>query len=114
VVRYCHSEAAAILQFRDQAIASGVALHMARYEDFTCSFEARKSLERFVGWNGGGDVAAHLADFGRGFEVERHGLSISGALRGREQRALGPEHHRLAAAIGQQCHDYQQQFGYAA
>ena len=84
------------------------------YEDFVRSAEARKSIEQFLGWTGGGKTERGFTEFERGFEVERHGTSISPAIFARRQRRLTRAEFELAAGIGERCDGYQRHFGYDA
>jgi hypothetical protein len=112
VVSYCVEQSTGILRYRKHLDACGVAHLIVRYEDFVCSDEARDSLQNFVGWTGGGDTTSNFNDFDRSFEVDRHGTSISGLMRERQDRSLSPAEFDLAAVIAERCNEYQVQFGY--
>ena len=112
VADYCTRESAGLLKLRDELVERSVPFEIVRYEDFTQSEESRNSVASFVGWRGGGQSAAHLVTFDRGFEVERHGTGISAERRRSADRALDVRLHRFAQAIAAQCADYQRAFGY--
>jgi hypothetical protein len=111
VVDYCLRESSGILEFREILIQRGVPHHVARYEDFAGSEQKRQEIANFVGWRGGGDTAAHLAEFDRAFEVERHGRGISAPLSAGERR-LNDKERELARTISERCGKYQALFGY--
>ena len=114
VTRYCIRESAGIVQLTKELDARRIPRFLLRYEDFIQSEQARKAVQNFLGWTGGGEVAAHFHDFDRGFEIDRHGSSISPMLRTSCMRDLGDEQFRRAQAIAERCSEYQRQFGYAA
>ena len=111
---YCVQETEGIVSFQQCLEARGVPTRVARYEDFVRSAEARKSIEQFLGWTGGGKTERGFTEFERGFEVERHGTSISPAIFARRQRRLARAEFELAAEIGERCDGYQRHFGYDA
>lgn len=113
VARYCIRESAGIVQLANELDVRRVPRFIVRYEDFIQSEQMRKAAENFLGWTGGGDVAAHFREFDRGFEIDRHGSSISTRLRTPGMRDLGEEQFRRADAIAERCSAYQKQFGYA-
>jgi hypothetical protein len=112
VVDYCINEATGILRFEEELAAVGIPSTVVRYEDFTQEERHRASLEDFLDWKGGGDIAANLAHFDRAFEVQRHGTSISASTRARSERLLDQRELSLAAAVGERCTEYQSRFGY--
>jgi len=112
VVDYCIRESAALVRLHDEAARRGIPCLVVRYEKFTRDDETRTALERFVGWAGGGDVAAGLDGYGRSFEIDRHGEAISARVLAREERSLGGEQRHLAELIGDKCREYQDLFGY--
>jgi hypothetical protein len=114
VAAYCAEETRGILRFQHLLDARRVPYRVIRYEDVIRSQETLKCVEQFLGWNGGGDTAAGLVDFDRGFEVERHGRTISGTPYNRHERGLGSQHLELAGEIGKGCRAYQVHFGYDA
>ena len=114
VSAYCLRESRALARLREEAGADGLPTYVLRYEDFTISEGSRRELERFLGWPGGGNVAAGLAQFGRAFELERHGSSISNDARGRAEREVPAALRLEAELLGEQCAAYQKIFGYAA
>jgi hypothetical protein len=112
VADYCVQETAEIVRFQERLRADGVAHMVVRYEDFVASSEVRRSIERFLGWSGGGDTAAHMQDYGREFELVEHGTSISGTIRAPGQRGLAAKNLARAGEIGERCNAYQLHFGY--
>lgn len=114
VVGYCINEAAGILRFEQSLAACGVPSKVIRYEDFTREESVRRSVENFLDWSAGGDISRSLTEFGRGFEVDRHGASISPLARERSERALDQNEISLAASVGERCAEYQRRFGYDA
>lgn len=112
VEEYCRRETVELLAYLALLDRAGIPYRVTRYEDFTASREERSAVSEFVGWPGGGDIAANLHDFGRGFEVERHGTIVAFPSRPRTMRSLDPEIAALAAAIGESCANYQHRFGY--
>lgn len=113
VADYCRRESSGILAYLARLEQAAIPARVVRYEDFTASAEERAGLLEFVGWPGGGEVTANLDDFDRGFEVERHGTGIAASARDRASRALAPEIAAAAAAIAEECGNYQRRFGYA-
>lgn len=113
VIEYCLRESSGMLEFRDLLDRRGVPYLVVRYEDFTGSEEARRSVENFVGWEAGGEIGSHLAEFDRSFEVERHGGAISGNLRTPSERHLNRDHLATAEEIAGRCAAYQSAFGFA-
>jgi hypothetical protein len=109
VVDYCLRESAGILDYLDFLEAEETPVRIARYEEFAGSADERSELARFVGWPGGGDVAANLEDFDRGFERERH---MEGGPWSADHRSLSEECVRLAAEVAERCSAYQRRFGY--
>jgi hypothetical protein len=112
VIAYCIRESAALVRLWHDAQQRGLPCHVLHYENFTRSDETRGALERFLRWDGGGDVAAGLDRYGRSFEVHRHGDAISARTLGREGRLLEDKQWRLAEFIGRKCREYQDMFGY--
>lgn len=112
VVDYCVRECAGMLEFRDRLQALGVPFLVVRYEDFTRSEARRIEIADFVGWIPGRRTDSHLVEFDRGFEVERHGGTISVRPRARAERALDKAQLEAAEAIADRCVGYQSQFGY--
>jgi hypothetical protein len=110
VVDYCLRESAGILEYLDFLEAEGTPVRIARYEQFAGSADERSDLARFVCWPGGGDVTANFADFGRGFESERH--LAEGGRRSSAHRSLPEECVRLAMHVAERCSAYQERFGY--
>lgn len=110
---YCVRETAGILAFRDMLGERGIPFLVVRYEEFTRSESARQQVADFVGWQAGGEIDSHLAQFDRAFEVERHGRTISARLRMRTERELEATHAEAADAIASLCSAYQSSFGYA-
>lgn len=113
VEEYCRRESSGMLRFRELLDERGIASLVARYEDFTRSGEDRQAIARFVGWTPGGEVDRHLERFDRGFELERHGRSISAKGRDRADRALDPSLVEAADELASRCAAYQSAFGYA-
>jgi len=109
---YCLRESAGLLEFRGILRARGIPFLTVRYEDFTRSEPVRRQVAEFVGWKPGGAIASHLAEFDRGFEIDRHGTEISATLRLRAERQLGREHLEASDALADQCAEYQREFGY--
>jgi hypothetical protein len=109
VVDYCLRESAGILDYLDFLETEETRVRIARYEEFAGSADERSELARFVGWPGGGDVAANLEDFDRGFERERH---MEGGPWSADHRSLSEECVRLAAEVAERCSAYQRRFGY--
>ena len=107
---YCLRESAGILSYLDVLAELRIPSRIVRYEDFIASEAERAAVADFVGWPGGGDVAANLEDFDRGFEVRRHGRSFgTQAL----LRATLPAVAIAAAREIAECSPaYQKQFGY--
>jgi hypothetical protein len=114
VTGYCADESTGILNFKRRLEAEAVPLKVVRYEDFVRSEQERRSVEEFVGWEGGGDTASNFNDFDRGFEIARHGTEISDRVRQVDERALGARELGLATALGDRCREYQLHFGYDA
>lgn len=112
VADYCRREAGGLIKLRDELTKRRIAYDVIRYEDFTQSAQSRASFSSFVGWQGDGDVVAHLKEFDREFEVNRHGSAVSASLRRENERLLASEQIGLAQAIEGQCTDYQLAFGY--
>jgi hypothetical protein len=112
VVDYCAQETDGIVRFQELLETCGVPYRVVRYEEFVRSDEARTSLERFLGWTGGGETATNFDQFDRWFEVARHGPGVSGAIHQREHRGLTSEKLALAASVGERCSAYQLHFGY--
>lgn len=112
VADYCRRETAGLLAYLAGLDEAGVPYRIVRYEDFTASEQERRALCEFVGWPGGGDVAANLDDFGRGFEVDHHGTQVASSGRPRETRSLAPEVVASAAMIAEACANYQRRFGF--
>jgi hypothetical protein len=113
VREYCLRETAGLVAFRDLLTARSIPFLIVRYEDFTASGAAQRMVADFVGWTPGGTVDAHMDRFRRGFEVQRHGKSISAERRSADHRRLDPELIEAAAAIERECGGYQAAFGYA-
>jgi hypothetical protein len=114
VADYCVKETEGIVRFQQRLVERGVPSTVVRYEDFARSVDERRSVERFLGWTGGGETALNFEEFDRAFEVERHGTSVSSRVFGRRQRRLSPMEFELAAGIGERCDGYQRHFGYDA
>ncbi len=112
VTDYCLRESEGMLSYLASLEATDIPYRIVRYEEFTASADERLSLSDFAGWPGGGDVAANLEDFGRGFEVERHGTDVAPDTRTRDHRSLPADIGALAAAIAERCANYQRRFGY--
>jgi hypothetical protein len=112
VATYCERESAALARLRREADERGLPCFVVHYEKFTQDDETRGALERFVGWRGGGDVAAGLDRYERSFEVERHGEAISARILRGEERFLDDDHRHLAEIISRKCREYQGMFGY--
>lgn len=110
---YCLREAAGILEFRDLLCDRGIPFQVVRYEEFTRSEAARQEVANFVGWEPGGEIDSHLAQFDRSFEVERHGREINCKLRMPSDRQLDAGHIAAADEIASRCGPYQSTFGYA-
>ena len=113
VADYCVRESREILEFRNLLSTSGVPHMVLRYEDFTCSEQARAATANFIGWESGGQIHSHLAQFDREFEVERHGRTISQQLRRPHERSLSSAEAKLAVWIAKRCSEYQQEFSYS-
>lgn len=113
VREYCLRESNGLVAFRDLLRTRSVPFQVVRYEDFTRSEEVRRQLAEFVGWEPGRETASHFARFDRGFEVERHGAGISGALRTREERGLDRSLIKSVDSLTTLCAAYQKDFGYA-
>jgi hypothetical protein len=105
-------EASGLVKLRETLIERKVPLHVVRYDDFIGGITARKSLADFTGWRGNGRTDAHLAKMDRGFEVDRHGVRISGRSRIARDRRLEPHHFELAADLRNRAAQYQLTFGY--
>ncbi len=112
VTEYCLRESAGLLDYLAMLEASGTPCLVARYEDVTKSANELERIALFTGWPGGGEVAANLEAYGRGFEASRHGQSIAVSRHGRDRRAVPKECVRSAAMIGERCASYQRRFGY--
>lgn len=112
VVDYCLRESAGIVEFRNRLERQGIPNLVLRYEEFTRSQAALRAAAEFVGWEGGGAIASHLAEFDRLFEVQRHGIAMSGRLRPASERLLTQSEHALADTIAERCSTYQSAFGY--
>jgi hypothetical protein len=112
VVDYCLRESAGMVEFRHVLEQRGIPTLVLRYEEFTRSEAALRGAAEFVGWEGGGAVASHLAEFDRQFEVQRHGIAMSGRLRPATERLLTQNELRLADTIAGRCSTYQSAFGY--
>ncbi len=113
VSEYCLRESAGILEYQELLARRGIPFHVLRYEDLIRSDAARLGVADFVGWEGGGVIDSHLAQFDRGFEVERHGREVSGQARDRAERRLGARQLETADGIAERCSSYQSAFGYA-
>lgn len=107
VRQYCLRESAGMLEFWHLVGERGIASRVVRYEDFSRSMDARQAVADFVGWEPGGTVDRHLAQFDRAFEVERHGRAISGNLRTSAERRVSREQLDAAASIASHCGAYQ-------
>ena len=112
VVDYCQREAAGLVDLHDSLAARGIPALVVRYEDFSCSDVARRSVADFTGWRGHGKTDAHLAAMERGFEVERHGSSISGRSIRAADRRVDRHHLEMAGKLRERCSVYQLTFGY--
>lgn len=113
VVDYCLRESEGMIAYLAVLETAGIPFRVTRYEDFTASPQERSRVSDHVGWPGGGDVGANLADFDRGFEIERYGNRVGAGESGRQSRAITDQCHRAAAAIGERCAAYQRHFGYS-
>ena len=112
VIDYCLRETAGIVEFRRELESRNIPYLVLRYEDFTRSELSRRAIADFVGWEGGGEIDSHLAEFDRSFEILRHGRGISGKLLDRADRELGIRELGLADEISTVCSAYQSAFGY--
>jgi hypothetical protein len=113
VVEYCLRESSGLLAYLRLLEKAGTPFRIVRYEDFTASPDERGRVADFTGWPGGGDVAANLYAFDRGFEVERHGGVVTEKRRGPPGRGLPEDCLRRSAELRERCHAYQRRFGYA-
>lgn len=113
VTDYCVRESAGIVEFRDRLARCGIPVLVLRYEDFTRSETVLRGAADFVGWQGGGAVDSHFAEFDRDFEILRHGREFSGQLRSRSERQLDFRELEAADTIMGLCGCYQSAFGYA-
>lgn len=114
VVDYCVRETEGLLRLERHLLSSGRAYQVVRYEELTRSADVQRSVAAFVEWDSGGSVNAHLRDFDRDFEVERHGSEITSSIRTAQRRNLGPELQRLAREISERCIEFQRRFNYPA
>lgn len=113
VREYCLRESAGLMEFRELLRGLAIPFLVVRYEDFTRSELVQQQVAQFVGWEPGGEVASHLDEFDRGFEVERHGTAISSRVRHHGERELKAAELEAARAIAEQCAVFQAAFGYA-
>jgi len=112
VVDYCRRESAGILSFLTRLERQAVPHLVVRYEDLTQSPDIRTSIARFVGWEGGGQVHSHMAEFDRQFEIDRHGRQVSPIARLPRDREVEPGEREAAKQIAEQATEYQRLFGY--
>lgn len=112
VADYCVRESGGILAYLELLESRDIASLVVRYEDLIGSAGIQRTIADFTGWPGGGDIAANMADFGRGFEIGRHGPAMSGRATATTDRLLDPENRRSAARIAEGCASYQERFGY--
>lgn len=111
VVEHCLRESAGIVDYIASLESGDIPYLVVRYEDLVASAQMRSKVTDFTGWPGGGDASANLNAFGRGFEADRHGQSIS-PMRSQGSRNLSISLQNLASEIGERCARYQTVFGY--
>jgi hypothetical protein len=112
VAEYCRRESSGIVEYLKLLDRLSIPSKVVRYEELVRSDELRLAICGFVGWDGGGDVGANLQDFGRTFELERHGASIGQSLPRSRERSIPPEMFDFATQIAEECGAYQSAFAY--
>ena len=112
IANYCITEADAMVTFVERLEATGLPLHIVRYEEIISSVAAQRAVSTFLGWPSGGRTDRHFDRLNRGFEADRHGNALNSKERSINERNLPSGDLDLITRIAEACSTYQSTFGY--